>query len=205
MPQVADFDHNLFDPRNPYLGDEKVPVQFRMDAFKNDAETEKQGRPIYDETEFIRIIVSKDQIVDRPVRDSDKQRWPRQYAAWKNTGANEPGMMGTPLSAFPLIDRAQVETLRYFKVYTIEQLAELPDATAQGIPGIQKLKQQAAAHLMIAKEQAPFVRMNEELQSRDATIAEQGTQIAMLQSQLTELLSRMPAQAPQPQTEARRR
>lgn len=170
---------------SPYAGDDRLPVVFYMGAMRQDALSEQEGRPIFRDEEFIKIYINKDEILVHPVSDVDRQRWPRQYAAWKATGANEPGMTGTPLANFPLVSRAQVEELRYFKIFTVEQLAEIPDTTAQQIPGVTKLKQQAAAHVMIAREQAPLQKLNEELQSRDA-------KIEALEAQVAELLARMP-------------
>lgn len=187
------FEGNLdhFDPRNPRAGDDVLPVVFFMGSMRQDALSEAEGRPIYRDEECIRIYKNKDEILEYPVTDNERQRWPRQYAAWKNTGHNEPGMMGTPLEKFPLVSRAQVEELKYFKVYTVEQLAELPDTTAQQIPGVTKLKQQAQAHVLIAREQAPLQKMNEELQARDA-------KIATLEAQMAELLAAKQApEAPQ--------
>src|SRR5262245_29482374 len=139
------FEHDIaqFDPRNPYKGDERQPVQFYMGTQPDDAATAAKGRPIYKDYECIKIFTSKDNIIDRPVRDTDKQRWPGAYAAWKQTGESVPGAVGTRLEHWPLMTRAQVEEYRYFKVFTVEQLAELPDSTVQKIMGAPKLKQLA--------------------------------------------------------------
>lgn len=198
------FDENLdhFDPRNPYAGDDKVPVKFEIQPWQDDAATLEAGRPIFRDTEFIRIYKSKDMVRVRPVEERDKQRWPRQYAAWKNTGANEPGMTGTPLAHLPMISPATAEELRYFKVFTIEQLAGLSDANAINIPGVQRLKQQAATFMMVAKENAPFQQMQDALASRDVKIESQDSEIATLRRELAELAARMPA--PPVESEVRR-
>src|SRR5262245_11380904 len=93
------FEHDIaqFNPQHPYQGDEKLPVRFYMGAIKDDDATEKAARPIFRDVECIQIYNSKDNVIDRPVRDTDKQRWPRAYQAWKNTGESEPGATGTRL------------------------------------------------------------------------------------------------------------
>jgi hypothetical protein len=196
---LQQFEGNLdhFDPRNPHAGDDRLPVQFFIDAQKQDAESEAEGRPIFKDVEFVKIIIDKDEIHIKPVDDRVKQRWPRQYAAWKSTGANEPGMIGTPLSALTWMSRAQAEELRYFKIFTVEQLAEVPDTTVQRIPGATKFKQQAQAYMMIAREQAPLQKLNDELAVRDE-------QIKALQEQLTDLASRVPAPETRQAASARR-
>lgn len=184
MLQVQD--SPLHDPNRPYEGDEKVPVQFYMGVILDDPKTEQEGRPIFMDVECIKIFNSKDNIIDRPVRDTDKQRWPRQYAAWKNSGENEPGGAGMKLELWPQVTRAQAEEFKFFKVYTVEQLAELPDVTGQKIMGFQGLKIKAQAYLAAAKQDAPLVKMQEELRSRDLQIANLQDQIDKLGKKLAE-------------------
>jgi len=178
--QTFDSDISHFDPRNPYKGDERLPVRFYMGAVLNDEATEREGRPIHIDTECIQIFNSKDNIIDRPVRDSDKQRWPGAYNAWKQGGDGEPGATGTRLAHWPLMTRAQVEEFKFFKVFTVEQLAELPDVTAQKIMGAVKLKQLAKLTVEASKGEEPFRRMQGELEKRDGTIAELQSEVRRL-------------------------
>jgi len=180
MLGTYEFDVSQFDPRNPYKGDEKLPVQFYMGAVQNDEATAREGRPIFVDTECIKIFNSKDNIIDRPVRDSDKQRWPGAYNAWKQGGDGEPGATGTRLAHWPLMTRAQVEEFKFFKVFTVEQLAELPDVTAQKIMGAVKLKQLAKLTVEASKGEEPFRRMQGELEKRDGTIAELQSEVRRL-------------------------
>src|SRR5262245_60295400 len=188
MQGTYEFDISHFDPRNPYKGDEKLPVQFYMGAVKNDEATEREGRPIFVDTECIRIFNSKDNIIDRPVRDSDKQRWPGAYTAWKGGGDGEPGATGTRLEHWPVMTRAQVEEFRYFKVYTVEQLAELPDSIVQKMMGAAKLKQLAKLAVEAAKGEAPFRRMQAEIEKRDGQIAELTSEVKRLTKMIEEKL-----------------
>lgn len=181
-----------FDLRNPYKGDERIPVQFRMDATKDDAATEKEARPIYRNEEYIRILNGKDNIIDRPVRDTDKQRWPRAYAAWKATGVSDPGALGTRLDVWPQMTRAQCEEFRHFKVFTVEQLADLNDDTVRQLPGAAKLKQLARLYVEAAKGEAPFIRMQGELDKRDGEIAELRSEVSRL-TKLIEERMKVPA------------
>lgn len=170
--QTFESDLSHFDPNNPYVGDEKLPVQFYMGAIQDDNKSTEAGRPIYNDVECIKIFNSKDNIIDRPVRDTDKQRWPRQYQAWKQSGVSEPGAAGTKLEHWPQISRAQAEEFRYFKIFTVEQLAEIPDSTLQGIMGAQQLKTLAKAYVEAAKGGAPLLRMQKEMESKDLRITE---------------------------------
>lgn len=168
--QTFEADITHFDPRNPYKGDERLPVQFYMGAVPDDAATAKEGRPIFRDVECIKIFNSKDNVIDRPIRDTDKQRWPGAYQAWKNTGDGEPGAAGTRLEHWPIMTRSQVEEYRFFKVFTVEQLADLPDSTVQKINGAVKLKQLAKLAVEAARGEAPFQRLQAEIEKRDLKI-----------------------------------
>jgi hypothetical protein len=189
------FDHDIrhFNPAIPYWrenlqGDEPTPVRFLVEAIKDDTASEKEGRPMFRDVECIQIFNSKDNVIDRPVRDTDKQRWPNAYARWKASGQSEPGSTGTPLEHWPQMTRAQVEEFKYFKVYTVEQLAQLADSTAQKIMGAVKLKQLANLAVEAAKGEAPFARMQAELDKRDGQIAELTNEVARLSKMIAEKL-----------------
>lgn len=174
----ADLSH--FDPRNPYKGDERLPVTFYMGAVLDDAATEREGRPIFRDCECIKIYNSKDNIIDRPVRDTDIKRWPGAYNAWKQTGESVPGATGTRLEHWPLMTRAQVEEYRFFKIFTVEQLAELPDTVTQKIMGAVKLKQLAKLAVEAARGDEPFRRLQGEIDKRDGQISELTAEVRRL-------------------------
>jgi hypothetical protein len=119
----------------------------------------------------------------------DKQRWPGAYNAWKQTGASEPGTVGTRLEHWPLMTRAQVEEYKFFKVFTVEQLAELPDSTVQKIMGAPKLKQMAKLAVEAAKGEAPFLRMQAEIERRDNQISELSNEVKRLTKLIEERLA----------------
>jgi hypothetical protein len=192
--ETFESDISHFDVRNPYKGDEKLPVAFYIGAIPDDAETEKQGHPCFKDVECVKIYNSKDNIIDRPVRDTDRQRWPGAYSAWKQSGQSEPGASGMRLEHWPQMTRAQVEEYRFFKVFTVEQLAELPDITVQKIMGATKLKQLAKLYIEAARGEAPFIRMQAELEKRDGQIAELTSEVR----RLTVILEKMAKNEPQP-------
>lgn len=87
-----------------------------------------------------------DEKVDR-VKKHDPAVWSaiqRAYEAWKN-GQDVP-VDGTPLEAWPGVSRGQVATLRLLNVRTVEELAEVNDATMDRIGlGSRKLRDAAVA------------------------------------------------------------
>jgi len=195
LMQTFDADISHFDPSNPYQGDERIPVQFYMGTVKDEDASASSGRPIFHDVPFIRIFNSKDNIIDRPIRDTDMKRWPRAYAAWKGTGESEPGATGTRLEHWPLMTRAQAEEFKYFKCYTIEQLADMPDSLGDKVMGFQRLKALAKMYVEAAKGEAPMIRVQAELEKRDGEIAELKSEVARLSKLMEAASAVLPAKA----------
>jgi hypothetical protein len=144
------------------FADDRVYAQFYLHAKKDEKASLEQGRPVFKEVPYIKIMVpgDKDNIVQRPVRDQDKQRFPRQWQAFQNN-EDEP-MVGTPLTEWAFVNRSQVEELKYFGIRTIEDLANAPDSQIQKFMGINALKEKAKIFLEDSKLQAPLDQLKSE-------------------------------------------
>lgn len=181
-----------FRPGQRFAGDDRLSVRFFLHPVMDEKKSVEAGRPIYIEKEYVEIVVpgDKDNIVCRPVRGMpipDARRFPRQYQAFK--AGLEQVTEGTPLAQWPGVTRAQVEELRYFKITTVEQLAEMTDTTAQGFAGVVSLRNAAKTYL----ERAAGLAVDTKLQ---AAIAEKDNQIAALSdtlSKMTEAMARLEA------------
>jgi hypothetical protein len=151
--------------------DERLLVEFGIRALHDEGQSIIAGRPIYRDAEFIKIIIpgSRD-TVEREVCDFDKRRFPKQWLAFK-AGGDQVGASGTPLSAWPLVTRAQVEEFAHFGVKTVEQLAGMSDSNLQGFMGGQQLRQRAKDFMEAAAGAAPLVAVRAELEKRDAEVA----------------------------------
>lgn len=163
---------------NQYSNEEKLFVQFYIHPKENSTKSLEAGRKICEDREYIRIIVpgDKDNIVERPANINDQRRFPSQYAAFKN-GQTDPVMSGTPLKMWPMMSRAMVEELAYFKIFTVEQLADLPDNLAGQFMGIQRFKQSAKDFVEAAKSSAPLEQMRKALEDKDNQLAGLGDQL----------------------------
>lgn len=168
MRETADFDLQDFEDVESTKG---VYAKFFFMPCKNEAESAKEGRPVYVEKEYIEIIAAgnSNNIVVRPVSDMDRRRFRVAYAKFKE-GDNEQ-IVGTPLIELPWLSRSQVEELAYQKVRTLEQLAELNDQVCMNIPGMFNLKRKAADWLKKAAEEAPFTKLHEELEALRSELA----------------------------------
>lgn len=156
-----------------------LSAEFHIEAEQDMAESEKQGRPVFKEMEYITIRIpgDKDNDVIRAVRDIDKQTWPTQYAAFK-AGLAQP-LSGTPLAQLPFLTKAQVLEFAAVGVRTAEQLVEMSDVAAQKFMGVQGVKRRVKDFLDAAAGAAPITAMRGELEQRD-------NEIAVLKNALTE-------------------
>ena len=144
------------------FADDRVFAQFYMHPKKDETASLKEGRPIFEEVPYIKIMVpgDKDNVVQRPVREQDKMRFPRQWQAFEMN--KEQPMEGTPLTEWAFVSRAQVEELKFFGIRTVEDLANAPDSASQKFMGINALKAKAKVFLEDSKMQAPLDELKAE-------------------------------------------
>lgn len=160
-----------------FADDAKLFVQFYRKPVLQPGLSEQEGRAIYKEVDFIKIMVPGDKlnIIERPVDSIDERRFADRYAKWKAGAGN--AIEGTPLASLPKMTPTKVEEYKFFGIHTVEQLAEANDNVGQKFFGFQEDKRSAKAFIEIAKGNAPFEKMNSELKERDAKIEELQAQI----------------------------
>lgn len=168
--------------------DKALYVQFNYEPHLDQAETAKQGRPIYREREYIMIMVpgDKDSIIHRPVMDAERMRFAERYERWKSKAGNDVAQ-GTPLKMVPWLNSAQVRELEFFNCFTLEALANMSDTHAQKFMGIQALRQRARDAVQAAKDAAPLQTMRAEMDAKDAQLAAQAQAIKELGERLAML------------------
>ncbi|HEY5412901.1 MAG TPA: hypothetical protein VIJ94_19465 [Caulobacteraceae bacterium] len=158
------------DFRDPSAPKSPAIPQFFTEAVKLEWKSRQEGRPIFEDREFVRIIIPGDRrsMAVEPVGDGHKQRWPAEYQAF--TAGREAPLQGTPLSEWPvsLMGPARVQELAYFNLRTVEQMAAVNDAQLQNLGmGARELRERARTWLEVAeKGAAPIERLisrNEEL------------------------------------------
>jgi hypothetical protein len=126
----------------PGPGDDKLHVKFYMKPRIDQAESDRQQRPVYKDTPYIEMMMpgEKNVIIREPVWDQHLKRFPAQWQQFL-AGESEQ-VIGTPLKVAPFLTESQVEELAFFKIRTIEQLADLSD-TGMNFMGANELKQAA--------------------------------------------------------------
>lgn len=158
-------------------GDASLLVKFVRDTMPDKAKTLEEGRPISKMVDFISIRVPGDKLssIYRPVREKDKQRFPEHWRRYQ-ARQDQDDVDGVLLEDWPGVTTAQVEELRYFNVRTLEQLVSMSDGNAQGMMGINGLKERARAYLEASETQAAA----EKALAADKEIAELKAQVAEL-------------------------
>lgn len=161
--------------------DRCIPV-FYTRAVEDKEATLKQGRPMFRDVAYVQILVpgnNKD-IMDRAVKEEDKQRWPRQWAAYQN--GQEQVLEGTPLGEWPLMRPAQIAQLNAVNIRTVEQIADASDAAMQGIGmGARELQAKAKAYLASAKDSKGAEALQDEVLTLKAEVERLTAENAELQ------------------------
>ena len=169
-PRVQQTGHNSY--QVSHGDDQNLFVQFTMEAIKQEFESEKQGRPIFKDVPHIHILFpgDKSREIKRPVRltqeeagnaPPDPVRFPRQWAAFQNQ--QEQTHDGTPIEEWAPIGKAQAFELKALRIYTVEQLANVPDASLHAVGmGGRELRDKAISWLKNAEGGSEVSRLTAE-------------------------------------------
>lgn len=156
-------------------------VQFYTDAVELKAESEKQGRPIFKDMPFVRIIVPGDtnNIIERVADETDKHRFPNAWAKYQNSEAKAND--GTPLEQWPQITRSLLKECKYFEIHTVEALSGISDAHVAKLGmGFGELRTKAKAWLEAAAGTA-------QITAQAAENAQLKQMLADLQAQINDI------------------
>lgn len=172
-------------------GDRGMVAIFFNKAVHNPAKSMEHGRPVYENQTFIRVHPPGERlnIVERPANDSDRRRWPIQWAQFQQNRQQIPE--GTPVDLLYPDHPAIAATLRANNVHTIEQLAELSANAIEAIGmGAQRWVNDGKDFMAKANKGVTITQHRKDLEDRDREIAtlkrlieEQAQQIQMMTSQ----------------------
>jgi hypothetical protein len=174
-------------PKLKDAGDEHLHVIFAQASHFDDVKTRDEQRPVFTMMDYVTIMVPGDQtsIVHRPIRESDKDRFPLQYAAFLNGKEQQ---VGYPLSEWPAITRAQCDELTYFKITTVEALANVSDAVKGKFMGLTQLSEKAKAWLAVRKGEEPAMQLAAAMAQKDEELSSMRAQMQMMQEQMADLM-----------------
>lgn len=180
------YDADVYEDGQQFKDDARLIVMFHMQPIKLELKSTEEGRPIFQDFEYITIITpgSRDTLVTE-VTDQYRNRFRKQYENWK--ARTQDSASGTPLSELPWMTASQVMEFQYFNVKTIEQLVSLPDNIAQKFMGFHEVRARAKRFLEAAAGEAPGLVLEEKLKERDEKLNEQAELIKSMKAQLDKL------------------
>jgi hypothetical protein len=164
-----------------FNADEQLQVEFYI---AKDVDPKWDGKP------FVRINIPGDKttIIEQPVTEEHKKRFPRQYLYFQmKQNEQDAPAVGTSLDIWFTdgngdITRGHIEELRILKFQTVEQVANASDAQLQRIGmGGTGLREKAKAFL---------ARRNRS--ETENQLDETKKQLAELQAQMAALMARKP-------------
>ncbi len=169
--------------------DSVLHVRFFDKSTINHFESEKQGRPVSEMRTYVHIETPGNQlsIIDTFAYDYHKARFPLQWAHYLNSKDGSQAVAGTMLSDWPILTAAQVDELKYFKFYTVEQVAGASDANIGQIGIITGMspysfRDKAALYLKAAKDSAFVSQQDDLIKQQAAALAEMQKQIDALKA-----------------------
>ena len=106
-------------------------IKFFMKDVRDETASAKQGHPVFEQQEWIHIIVDDRNELERQVTEKDRTRtdFLPYYQAFK--AGLEPPTVGLPLKEWPLITRTEIELLNRHHVRSVEDLSSAPDNIIQ--------------------------------------------------------------------------
>jgi len=182
-PTIFDEPNDFAKPdETRFSADNKLYVEFFRKPVLQPGKSREAGRAVYEEVDYVRIHVpgDKSSVIERPVSQQDQFRFADRYAKWK--AGQEEAVTGTPLSALPGMTPSKVEEYKFFKIVTVEQLADANDNLGGKFMSFQQDKQRAKAFMEVAANNAPIEKMNAELAKRDAELEELRAMVTALQA-----------------------
>jgi hypothetical protein len=182
---------------NPTNPDAQLTVRFYSRPAKNEFKTQLEGRPIFEDRDYIEIMIpgDKENIIDTPVMEHHKQRFPLHWAHYKNSGGGN-AQIGTPLEQWPLITASQAAELKAIKFFTVDSIAGASDDQISKIGlagGMQPFafREKAQLFLQVAKDLSFS-------QKQADTNAANERRIAELEARLAEVLAAKEPQQKRP-------
>lgn len=164
-----------------------VPI-FKTHSRKNEAKSQKAGRPIFDDIEVVEVRMAGNRqhvgvfpahafcrTVTLPDGNTEEQtyamRWPEPYRRFKQN--RQQVQEGTPLEELPFLTQGKRLELKALQVHTAEALAALDGNELKNLGmGGRDLKNQAQSYIDNAKGSALVTKQAKEIEELKARLAD---------------------------------
>ena len=185
---------------NPTNPDELLHVEFYMHAPLDPNKSAAARKQVFAESvPFVRIMRPGDNtsIIETPVRDDHKARWPQRWLAFQMREGMIEGAIDVPgwkIEEWPVINEGQVHELKYLRFSTVEQIAGASDLALQNVGLVGgmaafALREKAKAYLNAAAGMAEPQKNAQELAELRAQSKAQADTIAAMSAQLNDMLA----------------
>ena len=172
--------------------DSKQLVFFFWKSQRNEAKSIAENKPIFEDIPYIRMHPPGERlnIIERPARDDDKYRFPRQWNQFVQKQSQVPE--GTPIELLYPNHPAYADTLRAHGIYTIQQLAELSAHAIDAVGmGAQEAVNKAQRYIKESGDSKALNALRKQLEDKDAAIRVLEKQIKLQKGQIDELFARI--------------
>lgn len=151
-----------------YGDDSRLVVFFYTKSVQKPAKSTNNGLPFYEDEIFVRMHPPGERlnIVDRPVEENDKHRFPVQWSRFLQKREQRPD--GTPIDLLFPNNPAVADSLKAQGIFTVQQLANLSaDAINNVGMGAQEYVNMAQRYISNATDGVAFHKMQEAMKKKD--------------------------------------
>ncbi len=161
-------------------------ILFHPVQVKDNFRSKLENTPRYVEKIFITIITAGDRlsVIDRPIREEDKDKYPVEWARWEKTKENR--IPGTPMENWQSITDTQKAEFKAMNIFTVEQFAQLPDSMAVKIMGFHQLRDKAKAFAASQRDSELMDKIRREM---DQKLVAKDTEIEELRNMLKTIMA----------------
>lgn len=182
-----------------YGDDSHLVVMFYMRSVPNALKSRQAGTRFCDSVPYVKMHAPGEnlQIIDRPVREDDRMRFPRQWQAFQEN--REQISDGIPIDMlFPSYPNIG-DNLRSCGVHTVEQCANMSANAMDTIGmGAQEYKNRAKDYLEAASAGANYHKFTDQLDAKDREIARLKKDMDALSAQFQAIMAQIGAGRPVP-------
>lgn len=156
--------HGLNADNSVKLGDDsKMAVQFYKRAVPDEFRSKQAGTSLFVQKDYVKIFQPGERdFIDRPVKESDKYRFPRHWQAYQ-AGLEKQAEDGTPLDHLFPGNPEIVAMLAAVHVHTVQHLANLTDSSAGNFQFGGDLRKKAQTFLEGAEKGKTFHALEEQV------------------------------------------
>lgn len=168
--------------------DRGLLVIFYPRAVHQRAQSEREGRAIYENRVYVKIEApgNKNSVVDREAKPEDKVRFARRWQAFLENA--EQVQDGTPLSDWPILTPAEIAEYKAAKIHTVEALADVPDGLLHQLgTGARTRRDKAIAWLEQARSDKPLATALQRIEQQNGEMEVLRATVATLRDQVQEL------------------